>query len=274
MRLRCPHHGCPIDVEDDMLGARIRCPQCGELLFVKESYRADAGEPGVPSLSLDPEPKPEAPDDLEDRVYAGVPPLSLMLAIREGRGPGRRDEEIIRRRMTPEDWEALAAFEAVLHALAALKLALVCDFLAAGLTVAVWFAFNSAYAQPSPGQVFSRLATFTVLGGGLFLMYQGRDSLKRLRPDAWVGRAVWAGLGVGLTCVANVALNVLVLVDGRHEQGLVCLVFLATPFQLAAAATAVLAAWRIPPAQERLRPPDVLQRLTEALGHLKRIPGF
>jgi hypothetical protein len=274
MRLRCPHHGCLIEVEDDMLGARIRCPQCGELLFVEAAYRDDADAPAVPAPSPDPEAEPEKADDLEDRLYAGVPPLSLMLAIREGRGPGRRDEEIIRRRMTPEDWEALAAFETVLHAVAALKLALVCGGIAAGLTVAVWLAFNAAYAEPPPGRVFSRLVTFVVLAGGLILLYQGRDALRRVQPDAWVGRAAWAALGVGVTCLANVALNAFVLVDGRHAEGLVCLVFLATPFQLAAAATAVLAAWRVPPAQERIRPPDIQQRLTEALGHLKRIPGI
>jgi hypothetical protein len=271
MRIRCPHHGCSIEVEDDMLGARIRCPQCGELLFVEAAYRDDAEAPAVPVPASDPE---TGPDDLENRLYAGVPPLSLMLAIREGRGPGRRDEEIIRRRMTPEDWEALAAFEAVLHAAAALKHALVCGGIAAGLTVAVWLAFNTAYAEPAPGRVFNRLVTFVMLAGGLILMYQGRDALRRLQPDARVGRAAWVAVAVGMTCLANVAVNAFVLVGGRHDQGLVCLVFLATPFQLAAAATAAVVAWRVPPAEEKLRPPDIRQRLTEALGHLKRIPGI
>lgn len=39
MRLRCPARKCPIEVPDDLVGARIRCPHCGELIVIDAKDR-------------------------------------------------------------------------------------------------------------------------------------------------------------------------------------------------------------------------------------------
>jgi len=61
MRLRCPHNGCSIEIADDMVGARIRCPNCEQLLFVdRQDVEGAAGQIGAeqPTIAPDSEQKP------------------------------------------------------------------------------------------------------------------------------------------------------------------------------------------------------------------------
>jgi hypothetical protein len=49
MRLRCPHQGCSIEIADDMVGARIRCPHCEQLLFADPAFQeSGAGQQAAP----------------------------------------------------------------------------------------------------------------------------------------------------------------------------------------------------------------------------------
>ena len=92
LRLRCPHQGCAIEVADDMVGARIRCPHCAQLLFVNPEPQQSTDVTATP----------------EHRLYAGLPPLAVMLGVREGRGPARDDHGAAGAQMTDADWKALA----------------------------------------------------------------------------------------------------------------------------------------------------------------------
>src|SRR5437763_553077 len=112
IRLRCPHHGCPIDVADDMLGARIRCPHCEELLFVEPPNHEPADSP------------PADPPPASHGIAEGMPPLAAMLGIREGRGAHWGESRAVRANMTDAYWQALAAFEKLLDAAAALQRAI------------------------------------------------------------------------------------------------------------------------------------------------------
>src|SRR5258708_34980971 len=144
MRLRCPHNGCSIEVADDMVGARICCPTCEQLLFADRQYLEGAAGPiGAENTTLaaDLEQKPgfSEPARPEGRLYAGMPPLAQMLAIREGRGSAW-DAGAIRAEMTGDDWKALALFEKVLRATASLRTALLFGVTALVFTALIWAA--------------------------------------------------------------------------------------------------------------------------------------
>src|ERR1035438_10344839 len=123
MRLRCPAKQCPIEVPDDLVGARIRCPHCGELIVIAaKDFEGPSAQvqQGLPPGA----PDPKEVSNLENQIYDGLPPLSVMLALRRKGGPAYNQEELNRRYpMTDDDWKALAAFEKALHASAALTTA-------------------------------------------------------------------------------------------------------------------------------------------------------
>jgi hypothetical protein len=259
MRLRCPHHGCPIDVADDMLGARIRCPHCEELLFVDPRYQE-----GAPAA---PEPKPPEPAGPEHRLYAGMPPLAVMLAIRAGRAPDALDRHA---EMTADDWQALAAFEKVVRAAVGLKTSLVCGVIALVLTVPSWLAIeqDNATTPFSLGRLGSRVATAVLLIAAFFLLDEGRRRLERLQLGAVVGLAAWIALGVSLVFAVNLLL-ILPRLAAAGDPSLVVLLVLAIPFQLIAAFDAGKTSLWVRRSLRAVRPPDILHRLTEALRYLQ-----
>ena len=97
MRLRCPARKCPIDVPDDLVGARIRCPHCGELIFIGAKdgeSQSDQVQPGLPAVA----PDPKEVSNLENQIYDGLPPLSVMMELRRRTGrPAYDDDELSRR---------------------------------------------------------------------------------------------------------------------------------------------------------------------------------
>jgi hypothetical protein len=270
MRLRCPHHGCSIEVADDMLGARIRCPHCQELLFVDPQYQENAAEQAEandPSTAVEPVPDDSA--DLDKRLYAGIPPLSLMLAVREGRAPAW-DDRAIRAQMTDDDWKALAAFEKALYATVALQQSLWTGMIVAVLTVLSWLAVGhfSDGTVVSPSRTFSWAGTLVMVSTGFLLMELGRRRLQRLQVGSLTELAAWAALVVALAFTVNALLSLSLLFGNRAEQAVAGLVLLAAPFQLLAAIGAGWTCLKVHRALHVVGVPEILQRLTAALQYL------
>jgi DNA-directed RNA polymerase subunit RPC12/RpoP len=261
MRLRCPHQGCSIEVADDMLGARIRCPHCDQLLFVDPAFQEDAAAPA-----------PIEAGNLENRLYAGVPPLSLMLALRAGRPPLGKDDAALRAEMTPEDWTALAAFETIFHAIASLKTALWFGIIAVAVTGMLWTGELVGRGQEGPstrGRLCSVCVTLTVSGVCLLLMELGRRRLQRLQIDRSVGLVAWSALSVALVFGLNVLLNLFLLFEDRYGLVLVGLPLFAIPFQVVATLLAAKTSFLVQRVLDQATAPEILNRLVEALKYLE-----
>lgn len=257
IHLRCPHHGCSIEVADDMLGARIRCPHCEQLLFV---------EP--PNLQS-PEPPPSAPPEVPHAVAAGMPPLAAMLGIRAGHGRAWGDAGTARANMTDVDWKALAAFEKVLYAMAALKTAIVMGIAAMLLTVVLWVAAAEvAFWQTNvtPSRPINRIPTLVILCTGFVVMALGRHRLARVQLGTQVTLAIFAALTVAIICGASGVLTLQMLFDTGREPS--CPAAVALPLQWFAALCAARACLLTQRAHTAASPHAIRHRLVAALEYL------
>jgi hypothetical protein len=250
IRLRCPHHGCPIEVADDMLGARIRCPHCSQLLFVEPENQGPAEPPPV-----------------SHGVAEGMPPLAAMLGIREGRGARFGESRAVHANMTNVDWQALAAFEKLLDAAAALQRAIGFGIVAALLCLLIWSAAaeTASWSAPRPNYLIGRSTTLLMLAAGFLLMAMGRYLLVRVRIGAWATTAALAALAVAVVFPADVLLNLLLLA-GADYPGV--LAILAIALQLPAAFFAARACFLTRRAQLQASPYSIRHRLIEALEYL------
>jgi hypothetical protein len=272
MRLRCPHQGCSIDVPDDMVGARMRCPHCEQLLFVDPQYMEGAAGQ-IPATAPDAEkkPLPGEPARPEARLFAGMPPLALMLAMREGRGPAW-DAGAVRAEMTDDDWKALALFEKMLWATASLTTSLWFGITVLLFTALIWAASAQASASPyvtSTPHVSSQIATLVLLSLGFILMVWSRARLRNCQMGSSVELAAWAALGVALVFGANVVLTLILLFDDRRDQALVSFGWVAFPFHLIAAIVAGKTSGFVHRSLAQIGPPEILQRLIAALKYLE-----
>ncbi len=257
IRLRCPHHGCPIDVADDMLGARIRCPHCAQLLFVE----AQNEEPSDP------------PPDAPHAVAAGMPPLAAMLGIREGHGRHWGDAGPARANMTDLDWRALAAFEKVLYAVGALWAAIGFGIATALLTMLLlWIASTQVQSSDTPlmaGPFIFRLAVLLMLGTCFALMALGRHRLYRMRLGAPVTIASLAALAVAVVYGLYALTTAQALFNaGDHLHPPVVPMVLAIPLQLVGAFFAGRACFLVQRAHEQASPHAIRNRLIAALDYL------
>jgi hypothetical protein len=279
IRLRCPHNGCSIEVADDRLGARIRCPRCDQFLFADLQYLegADLELPGQePAAAPEPAPKPDAPARGEKRLRAGPPPLSLLLGLREGRGSDWGDERAIRAEMTEDDWKALAAFEKVVEAAASLRRTLWYGIPALLVTAFFWWAAAqgaSRQATPSAAWGTGWLASLCFCGLGFPLMELGRRQLIRIRLNAQVDLAAWAALFIAVVFLFGTLLSVVPLFGDDRDRFPGMLALLATPFQTLAAFSAGKSCLWVIQSRALLRPPEVVHLLSEALEYLESVPS-
>lgn len=278
MRLRCPtdcRH--EFDLPDDIAGgARVRCPACGKLLIVPDRGEAGHVQAGFPSLSLDRETEvvpAKAPVNLERQIYDGVPPLSVMLALKR-RGGGETDDDAdldIRHAMSDEDWTALAAFEELLHAAAGLQMATLYGVLAVIANLLVWSAAGETATREggSAGlRWLSHLATLLMLGAGFYVMLSGSSLMRKLRLEPIVTFLPWSTLCVALLLLVNVALNLMPLFASRYPSAIDSWVVLSVPFNLIAAFDSARVSFMVRAALNKVRPPPILERLTEAMKYL------
>lgn len=254
--LRCPHHGCPIEVADDMLGARIRCPHCAQLLFVEPQDQPAGDTPPQPTAQ---------------GVHAGMPPLAAMLGIREGRGSAWGEPRAVRANMTDLDWQALAAFEQVVHAVVAVRTAIGFGVVAAAITGLFWLAATQATSwdtEFATARLVSRLVSLIIVAISLALMAIGGRRLGRVRLGMAVGTAVVATLAIALVFAVNVLLILQALWHSDYRDGGVCPVILVIAFLLIAASFAGRAFLLMQRARTRVSPHAIRHRLTEALDYL------
>jgi len=184
MRLRCPDQGCSISVPDELLGTKIRCPLCGSLILVDARDRdlsVEQFKPGDPSVTPESEAaKKEAPD-LENRIYDGLPPLSVMIALRKRQGANYDAADYARRyEMTDDDWKALDAFESVLHAVVSLRISTVVGGIVLAINLLQVFAFDDAQSVRGFHPAIDVLMLL-FLGACIVIQFQGTSALARVQ---------------------------------------------------------------------------------------------
>jgi hypothetical protein len=104
LRLRCPNQGCLLELPDEMMGQRARCPHCEQFLVVESRLLVETGVSASPLPSFDLGPKEKragAAAGNDTSVYAGLPPLAVMLGIRKGRGRDWQGDAALRAQMCP-----------------------------------------------------------------------------------------------------------------------------------------------------------------------------
>jgi hypothetical protein len=276
MRLRCPQKNCPIDVPDDLVGVRIRCPHCGAWLDVDPKYRDTASEQiqaGAPDMTLDAiteKPKPKESVKLENQIYDGLPPLAVMMALHRQKGADfDADDYASRYPMTDDDWKALSAFESVLLAVVSLRTTLVVAAVALVMNLLVWAVAASPDAKVQVGLPISRLGTLVVLGLCFLAIYLGSQGLKRIKLDLLAHLLPWSASAVTLVIAGNALLNVMAIYHDQQEQSLGFLVFASIPFNVIAAFDSGKSAWRVGRSLDEVSPPEIASRLTEALRYLE-----
>jgi hypothetical protein len=194
-----------------------------------------------------------------------------MLALRAGRPPLGNDA-MLRAEMTADDWRALDAFETVIRAVVSLTTTVWIVILAALITGMLWTAaiLVPARGEPSmPGQKFGLFITLTVLGTALPLMELGRRRMQRLQIDPLVGMVAWSALSVAVVFGLHLLLNLVLLFDDSYKGSPAGLSILATPFQLVAGFLATRTSWLAQRALIQVSPPEILNRLVEALKYLE-----
>jgi hypothetical protein len=273
MQVRCPANNCPIEVSEDLLGARIRCPHCGELVFLEDKPGA-APSPHVQSGTPPGAPLTDPRDalKLDSQIYDGLPPLAVMMALRRQQGRDFDADDFNRRYpMTEDDWKALAAFETGLHASVSLDTAfwlglaaLIANCLVAGLAL-----LSQRGASLSAGGLGAMLGAGLMSTLGVIGVHAGIERLRRVMLDKvmlWVPTCMVALIIV--FCLSGVAIFK-GLSAGYFEAlaGLVALLGLGCN-GAAVLATAV-AGVRVRSALTGLRPPEISHRLVEALKYLE-----
>jgi hypothetical protein len=276
MRLRCPHKNCPIDVPDDLVGVRIRCPHCGEWLDVDPKHSDTLTEQipaGVPDITLDAitqKPKPTQSIKLENQIYDGLPPLAVMMALHRQKGAEYdKDDYASRYPMTEDDWRALSAFESVLLSVVSLRTTLVVGAVALVVNLLVWLTTAEENLEVQAGGPISRIGTPVVMGLCFLAIYLGSQTLRRIKLDWLANLLPWSALAVMLVVVGNTLLNVLAIYQQHQAQSLGFLVVASIPFNVIAAFDSGRSAWLVGRSLDEVNPPEIASRLTEALRYLE-----
>ena len=279
MNLRCPKNNCPIEVPDDLVGTRIRCPHCAAWLIVQEKDRAPSSaqiQVGEPNMSLDAiADKLTAKEsvNLENQIYDGLPPLSVMLALRRQQGADFDADDFARRHpMTDDDWKALSAFESVLLSVVSLRtsLALGAVALAVNLVILATMISNERKQAGLDGiQFITHFSSLFVVAGLIVCIYTGSQALRRIQLRSLAMLLPWAACGIALVVVANALLDVMAMAGSQgtsaHEFALLAGITINT----VAAFDSSRSAWRVGRSLEEVSPPEISYRLTEALKYLE-----
>jgi hypothetical protein len=258
-------------VPDDLIGARIRCPHCGELIVI------EAKDCEGPSVHVQQGMPPGAPDpkeasNLENQIYDGLPPLSVMLALRRRKGGPAYDQEELNRRypMTDDDWRALAAFEKALHASAALTTAFWFGLMALAGNTVLWYGalgfHRSAAEQVPPMRLLWVLSSGVTIIVGVTSLHVGAKRLGRIMLGAFLSTLPWLTLGLSALFGGTAVWSVNRMFSGDLGDWPPAIVAVAANgVAFLATCAAAIRVWRALP---KLRPPEIAHRLTEALKYL------
>lgn len=270
MRLRCPHANCLIEVSDELVGTRIRCPHCSFSFIVA----AKDAEPHADQFKVgDPAPKSKEAPNLENQIYDGLPPLAVMIALKRQQGEAYDAYDFASKfEMTEDDWKALDAFEFVLRASYQLRTALVLGLAGAAMNLAVVAGMLAFLQDGNPGpyasaRTLGNLGSVVLLAAGLVSTWSGAQSFYRLRAHGLAAALPWLAATVAVVLGGSASVNLLTL--GPTLNGRVAMLMMASAgFSVLAAFAALSACWRVISAQVRVRPPEIHNRLIEALKYL------
>jgi hypothetical protein len=273
MRLRCPAHDCAISLPEELLGTTIRCPVCGSLISVHEHDRdlsAEQIKPGDPSVTSASEAAKNEVRDLENQIYDGLPPLSVMLALRKRQGANYDARDFAHRyEMTDDDWKALDAFESVLYAVAALRLStVVCGIIVAINVVLLIMVPEQRWDHTRHSMHILHVIMLVCMGGCIFTQLEGARALERVQVDWLFYKLLLPVLIFAALCFFfRASMNVHSINYGDSEQ----MVFgnfaglLFNGFALFDLGRSFLQARA---ALRQLAPPEISHRLSEALRYL------
>jgi hypothetical protein len=265
MQLRCPNDNHLITVPDKLIGQRIKCPHCDTWMTV-EAPPSSQIQTGMPNLSLDGANKPPKETvNLEHQIYDGMPPLSVMMALRRQQGAAFDADDFAECfPMTDDDWKALSAFESVLYSVMALRTTVVLGALAILINLIVCGA--SIFQGKTLGDPLIQLISLFVIAGQIVLIYVGCKALERVRLNALATSLPWIAFGVTLVVLFNAFLELGALGD-RVTPALALLV--AIPINLLAAFDSGRSVLRVGNSLEQVSPPEISHRLAEALKYLE-----
>jgi hypothetical protein len=267
MRVRCPKGNHFFDLADDTVGARVRCPLCSHLFFVEAALCE--GEP--PSEQIKPTaPAPPIPRDemeLSHRLYDGLPPLSVMIAMRRQQGRHQEADDLAAKlEMTPDDWKALDAYECVLTAAYSLRTSV----MVAGFAVLL----QLPRLALSSGEESQRLEIYTVLAiaaiaGCLGLLWIGSVSLQHVHQTTLVRQLTIVILVAGVLFALLAIANIIKFPHLRSSDSGPFWTILSIPFAFISLFDLGRSGVRTHRALEQTRPPEITNRLTDALKYLE-----
>jgi hypothetical protein len=260
---------------DDLLGTRIRCPSCGEFFVVDRKYAEPPSEDvreGSP-LGAAPKPDPREPINLENQIYDGLPPLSVMLALRRRQGRDFDEEEFSRRYpMTDDDWKALAAFEKALAASASVSTAFWIGLLALAGNIFHWFVIVDAASSRNAQLPLARALAMTTgaacIGLCIACLRLGVKRLSRVVVGDVLEILPYAALTLALLFIGISTWDVVGWCSGESVTGAMGFVVISGVYNAVACLAALVATVRSFRAVSSLRPPEVSHRLIEALKYL------
>jgi DNA-directed RNA polymerase subunit RPC12/RpoP len=273
MRLRCSANRCPIEVPDDLVGARIRCPHCGALIVVDAKdgdYQSVQVQPGEPAGA----PNPKEVSNLENQIYDGLPPLSVMMELRRRKGRAAYDADELSRRypMTEDDWKALAAFEEALHASAALTTAYWIGLGALIGNVSLWVAALDLLhrtGDPFPPKLLSwLLASALGITVGVMFLRTGAARMSRIMLGVVLEILPWSALALAALFGATAAWYFVRMESGNLDDWLGGAAIFSVTADLLACLASCVAGVRAWIALRKIRPPEIAHRLIEALKYL------
>jgi hypothetical protein len=266
MRVRCIKDGSTFDVPDDMVGMKVQCPQCGHQQFVGSKTDQVQAHPPVP--------KPSVPANLENQIYDGLPPLSVMIALRRGKGPSYDEDDLLQRfPMTEDDWKALAAFEAVLYALASLQLSLILVPIAAAAVILITLLGMARDQLPLGVMPGAMGCVFLPMVGVLTLcwitMFRGRNALGRIEPESPADLLLWTIAGMIAVFGVVIWLQAQQLGMQSADDGGALVHLLGLSLNVLAIFDLIRSAIRVWHALGQIHPPEITSRLVEALKYLE-----
>ena len=269
MRFRCPHQNCPVEVPNDMIGMRIRCPHCEAFFVLDLQYREDSAEQ-IQTKAPAAAPLAKEPSNLGEQIYDGLPPLSLMIAMRRQKGLDYDDLEA-KYQMTPDDWRALDAYESALRAAYSLHttIALGLFALAANAGNAV-IVMNDSLTVRSRGRlewVTACVAFFLVLC--LTVLFLGSRGLRKGRANGIVDflpAAMSVALLIYLSAAACIFFWVLL---GQDNGGLAAFAIMSLGANFTAIGDLGRMLLQVNRALKQIEPPEITNRIVEALKYLE-----
>ncbi len=261
MLVRCQKGNHMVQVPDDFVGAHFVCPtcQCSISLDRQGSIQATS-----------PPPKSREPKNLEEQIYDGLPPLAVMMAARRKPGHAYDDDDPNQKfQMTEDDWKALAAFEAMLGAAGTVREAVMAIVFAMLVDVFMVGSALNGYPRhlntPFFGVRILLGACITLLACVIVLLL-GSVMLDRARSRGLVDFVP----GV-MSCAALLFASAMVFgIYQVFDHGVAWDIGVGSVlFNIGAIAVLILATRRVNGALQQIEPPEITNRIQEALKYLK-----